>query len=186
MNTVEPIRSLEKVEEIYRYLKNSGKKDADRDALLFLMGIYTGLRISDIRKFRVRDCYNKYYSIQELKTNKKKKYDWNPYLKRELDEYIKDKNPDDYLFKSRKGKNQPITRQRAYTIIKEACNACGVYNVGTHTLRKTFGWFLYKLSKKNIGMIMKILNHSSESMTLGYIGITQEENNNAMKKMKFF
>lgn len=41
MNIVEPIRSSEKVEEIYKYLRNSKKKDAERDALLFLIGVYT-------------------------------------------------------------------------------------------------------------------------------------------------
>lgn len=145
-----------------------------------------GLRISDILKFRVRDCYKRYYNIREKKTNKQKTYDWNPYLKKELDKYIENKDPDEYLFKSRKGFNKPIGRGRAYLIIKNACNACGVYNVGTHTLRKTFGLFLYEKSEKNIGMIMDILNHSSENITLRYIGITQEKNNNAMKKIKYF
>lgn len=97
-----------------------------------------GLRISDILKFRVRDCLKKYYNIREKKTGKQKTYDWNPHLKRELDTYIEGKDPDEYLFKSRKGINKPIGRVRAYMIIKTACNACGVYNVGTHTLRKTF------------------------------------------------
>lgn len=182
MNVVEPIRNAEKVEEIYKFLKNKN----ERDSIMFLFGIYTGLRISDIMKFRVRDCYNRYYSIREMKTGKQKTYDWNPYLKKELDVYIKDKEPDEYLFKSRKGKNQPITRQRAYVIIKNACNACGVYNIGTHTLRKTFGLFLYEKSEKNIGMLMDIFNHSSENITLRYIGIIQEKNNNVMKKMRYF
>lgn len=182
MNIVEPIRSQEKVKEIYTYLKEKN----NRDALLFLFGIYTGLRISDILKFRVRDCYNKYYSIREMKTKKQKTYDWNPYLKKELDKYIENKDPDEFLFKSRKGKNQAITRERAYIIIKTACNECGVYNVGTHTPRKTFGLFLYEQSEKNIGMLMDIFNHSSENITLRYIGITQEKNNNAMRKMRYF
>ena len=145
-----------------------------------------GLRISDILKFRVRDCLKNYYNIREKKTKKQKTYDWNPYLKKELDCYIANKNPDEYLFKSRKGTNKPISRVRAYIIIKEACNACGVYNVGTHTLRKTFGLFLYEASEKNIGMIMDVLNHSSENITLRYIGVTQEKNNTTMRKMRLF
>lgn len=145
-----------------------------------------GLRISDILKFRVRDCLQKYYSIREKKTGKQKTYDWNPYLKKALDEYIKNKDVDQFLFKSRKGINQAITRETAYWIIKKACNKCGVYNVGTHTLRKTFGLFLYQQSKNNIGMLMDIFNHSSENITLRYIGITQEKNNKVMKKLKYF
>ena len=182
MNIVEPIRDQDKVKEIYMYLK----KNSERDALLFLFGIYTGLRISDILKFKVKDCLNKYYNIREKKTRKQKTYDWNPSLKKELDKYILGKNPDEYLFKSRKGTNSPIGRERAYIIIKNACNACGVYNVGTHTLRKTFGLFLYTQSEHNIGMLMDVFNHSSEYITLRYIGITQEKNNSVIKKIKYF
>lgn len=182
MNIVEPIREPDKIKEIYQYLKNK----SDRDALMFYFGIYTGLRISDILKFRVRDCLKKNYSIREQKTGKQKIYDWNPYLYRELKQYCENKDPDEYLFKSRKGNNQPITRERAYRIIKDACNKCKVYNAGTHTLRKTFGYFLYMQSKNNIAMLMEILNHSSETITLRYIGISQEKSNNAMKKMKYF
>lgn len=152
----------------------------------FCLGFILGLRISDILKFRVRDCYKKKYNIREDKTRKQKSYDWNPYLKRALNEYIKDKQPDEYLFKSRKGLNQPIVRKTAYMIIKKGCNKCGVYNVGTHTLRKTFGLFLYEQSKNNIGMLMDIFNHSSENITLRYIGITQEKNNKVMKKLRYF
>ncbi len=182
MNIVEPIREKEKVEEVYKTLKAQN----ERDAMLFLTGVYTGLRISDYRMFRVRDCLRPYYSVREKKTGKQKIYEWNPYLKRELDKYIQEKEPDEFLFKSRKGLNQPITRERAYVIIKQGCNKCGIYNVGTHTLRKTFGLFLYEQSENNIGMLMDIFNHSSERITLRYIGITQEKNNKVMKKMRYF
>lgn len=182
MNIVEPIRNLDKVKEIHKYLKEK----SDRDALMYSFGIHTGLRISDILKFRVKDCLKPYYSIREQKTNKQKTYEWNPYLYKELKEYCKGRNPDDYLFKSRKGTNDPITRQRAYNIIKQACNVCGVYNVGTHTLRKTFGYHFYIQSKHDIATLMEIFNHSSESITLRYIGVTQEKSNNSMKKVRLY
>lgn len=182
MNIVEPIRDPDKIKEIHQYLKTK----SDRDALMFSFGIYTGLRISDILKFRVRDCLKKNYSIREQKTGKQKIYDWNPYLYKELKQYCENKEPDEYLFKSRKGGNKPISRERAYRIIKDACNKCNFYNAGTHTLRKTFGYFLYMQSKNNIAMLMEILNHSSENITLRYIGISQEKSNNAMKKMRYF
>lgn len=152
----------------------------------FCLEFIHGLRISDILRYRVRDCMKKGYRIREKKTRKEKIYDWNPHLKREINEYIKNKDPDEFLFKSRKGKNNPISRQRAYDIIKIACNKCEIYNVGTHTLRKTFGYYLYNLSKLNLPILMEIFNHSSERITLAYIGITQERNNKEMKKMKFF
>ena len=70
MNIVEPIRDPDKIKEIHQYLKTK----SDRDALMFSFGIYTGLRISDILKFRVRDCLKKNYSIREQKTGKQKRF----------------------------------------------------------------------------------------------------------------
>ncbi len=55
MNTVEPIRDMDLVWDVADYLKMRNK----RDYVLFLFGIYTGLRISDILKFRVRDVKDK-------------------------------------------------------------------------------------------------------------------------------
>ena len=55
MNTVEPIRDKEKVMQVYNYLKDKN----ERDSLLFFFGIYTGLRVSDILKFKVKDCYKR-------------------------------------------------------------------------------------------------------------------------------
>lgn len=47
MNVVEPIREVEKVEEIYKTLKSEN----ERNAILFLFGIYT--RVKDIRYFKI-------------------------------------------------------------------------------------------------------------------------------------
>lgn len=181
MNFVEPIRDKQIIEDIYNDLKLRNP----RDSLMFLMGIYTGLRISDILLFKIKDLTRDYYNIRELKTGKQKSYTWNPYLKRVISDFIKEKDPEDYVFRSRQTL-RPITRQRAYQIIKIACEKHGVYNTGTHTLRKTFGYFLYKESGKDIAMVMDILNHSNQETTLRYIGITQLRNNKKMQELKFF
>ena len=170
MNIVEPIRDVEKIEEIHSYLLERNK----RNALLFSMGIYTGLRISDILKFRVADCYKRNYNIREQKTKKPKILEWNPYLYKEMEEYIQGKNPNEFLFKSRQGYNTPISRIRAYQIIKSACNACKVFDVGTHTMRKTFGYHHYQ-KFKDVAILQKIFNHSSPQVTLRYIGIEQDQ-----------
>ena len=51
MNTVEPIRDIEVVLDIADYLKERNR----RDYVMFMFGIYSGLRICDILQFRVRD-----------------------------------------------------------------------------------------------------------------------------------
>jgi len=84
---------------------------------------------------------------------------------------------DECLFPSRKG-GTPITRQQAYRILNEAARAVGITDqIGTHTLRKTFGYHAYKQGA-DITRLQYLLNHSAPSVTLRYIGITQEELDN--------
>lgn len=181
MNFVEPIRDIEIIQKIASNLK----KQNERDYMMFCFGIYTGLRISDILKFRVKDVKGKRgYNIRETKTGKQKSYDWNPALKKELEKYIETKDEREYLFPSRQG-NKPITRQRAYQILKKACEVEGISNIGTHTLRKTFGYHTYQ-NTKDLGLLMDMFNHASEIITMKYIGLTQEMGNKAIKKLKYF
>ena len=113
MNYVEPIRDVALVKDIDEYLSKN-----TRDQLLFEFGIYTGLRISDILKFKVYDVQKDTYTIREQKTGKQKSFEFNPILKKNLNEYIKGKENNEYLFKSRMGINKPISRVRAYQILK--------------------------------------------------------------------
>ena len=84
---------------------------------------------------------------------------------------------DDFIFKSREGENKHITRQQALNILKDAAEAVGVKeNVGTHTLRKIWGYHAWK-SGFNPALIMEILNHSNLSITKRYLGIRQDEIN---------
>ena len=47
-------------------------------------------------------------------------------------------------------------------------------NVGTHTMRKTFGYHHYQ-KFKDVAILQKIFNHSSPQVTLRYIGIEQDQ-----------
>ena len=65
MEFVEPIRDKRKIELVKVILKKNGF----RDYMLFLMGINSGLRISDILKLKVSDVRGKrYIEIKEQKT----------------------------------------------------------------------------------------------------------------------
>jgi len=75
----------------------------------------------------------------------------------------------EYLFRSRQGVNMPITRQRAWQVIKELANEVKIsYPVGCHSLRKYFARRYYEETGDLIGL-SKMLNHSSERVTLIYI-----------------
>lgn len=170
MTTVEPIRDLECLKNLENYLS----KKNSRDLLLFTIGINCGLRISDIVALDVKDVKNKtHIQIIEKKTGKFKKFPINSKLKPMIDDFIKDKNSKDPLFIS--VFNNRIDRFGAYYIIKTACKAVGIKEkIGTHSMRKTFGYHHYK-KFKDVAILQKIFNHSSPATTLRYIGIEQEE-----------
>lgn len=180
MNTVEPIRDINKVWDIADYLKEGN----ERDYVMFLFGIYVGLRISDILKLQVRDVKDRnHVIIREMKTKKEKAFPINDELRPILKHYIKEKAEYDWLFPSRNG-NKPITRQRAYQILSDAGRKFGLEAIGTHTLRKTFGYHFYQQTK-DIATLKEILNHSDISVTFRYIGITQDIKDEKIRKLSF-
>ena len=170
MSTVEPIRSEMDLLKIENYLKNKNY----RDFVLFCTGINSGLRISDILKLNVGDVADKnFVRLREQKTNKFKVFPINKKLKKLFKQFTKNKSSKEPLFLSIN--NNRLDRISAYRIINNACKNLGIKeNVGTHTLRKTFGYHFYK-KFKDVAMLQKIFNHESPYTTLTYIGITEDE-----------
>ena len=143
------------------------------------------MRISDILKIRVRDVKDKnYIYLREKKTGKEKRFAINSELKSILKKYIFGKEEYEYLFLSPKGKNKPLTRQQAYNILSEAGREFGLEAIGTHTLRKTWGYHTYQITK-DIVAIQEILNHSSQEITLRYIGVNQDNKDKVMCTVSF-
>jgi len=175
--TVEPIRDKKKIKQMYQYLKGRDEKYS----LLFKFGLNTGLRISDIIPLKVKHImdtnmqFQDYLILKEKKTGKLKKIKINDALKKLIKEYVKNAGltHESYLFPSKKGGH--IGRIQAYRVLKECADLMGVQNFGTHSLRKTWGYWTYKMSLYNIGLIMDTFNHSSQSITLRYIGVNQDQ-----------
>lgn len=180
MNTVQPIRDMDTVIDIARYLKQNN----ERDYVMFVIGIYSGLRVSDILKLRVRDVRGKdYISMREKKTGKEKRFIINRHLKKILEVYTRGKDDLQYLLENQKT-HRPISRQRAWEVIRHAGEEFGVYNLGTHTMRKTFGYHMYQETHDAV-MLMKIFNHSNIHVTLRYIGVEQDQTDQAISKLDF-
>ena len=178
MNFVEPIRDERKFRDIQEYLKRTN----ERNYIMLITGTYTGLRISDVLKLKVSDVKDKkFIYIREKKTGKQNIIELNPLLIKAYKNYCADKFPDEYLIKSRNGINRPLTRVQAHNILKEVGEEFGVENLGTHTMRKTFGYHYYKKTK-DVATLMKMFNHSDPSITLKYIGIIQDEMNRARRE----
>ena len=181
VNSVEPIKDKAVVNDIIDYLKLR----SDRDALLFMFGIYSGLRISDIIKLRVRDVRGRdRIVVKETKTGKDKTIKINHALRKSIAAYVQDKKDYEVLFKSRQGINKPVSRQQAYNIINSAGKHFGLEHIGTHTMRKTFGFHIYQKTK-NITLVQKLLNHSSPEFTLTYIGMTEKAMEDAVETLDY-
>lgn len=201
MNTVQPIRSIKQIKQMEQVLKSQSM----RDYMLFRLGINSGLRISDILKLKAKDLRNQdYFVLKEQKTGKMQRLKIQSQLKKEIDEYIKDMNDEDYIISSKKhrdtltittkvknekGKmrnvkqevknisnNSPLQRMQAWRILNDAAREVGITDpIGCHTMRKSFGYHIYLSNDKDITLVQKLLNHSSPSVTLRYIGIVQED-----------
>jgi len=175
VNTVQPIRDREKLED----LKEELKKNGTRDYMLFYTGINSGMKVSDIVKLTKDDVRNldgtmkQHITVIEKKTGKQKRFPLCNGLLAEMEKYTKNMKAGEYLFKNRKGENKPITTVQAYRIISEAAKSIGLEEIGTHTMRKTFGYFHYQ-KYKDVAILQEIFNHSAPSITLRYIGINQD------------
>jgi len=177
MEYVQPIRDKKSLETMKKILRSNNLRDYN----LFILGINSGLRISDLLTLKVSDVYangkiKDRIVIREKKTNKLKDFPLGETSKKALKEYVATLKPGQVLFASRKG-SKPISRQQAYRILNDAARAIGIKDIGTHSLRKTFGYHAFKAGV-DITRIQKLLNHSSPSVTLAYIGITQDELDN--------
>ena len=177
MNMVQPIREVESINR----MKSELSKGGTRDKLLFVLGINTGLRISDILKLKVEDVRDRSHIVLiEQKTGKSKRFLLNSQLTEELSQFTEGMEPGEYLFRSRRGDNQPISRVQAYRLLNEAAAVVGLEAIGTHSLRKTFGYHHYQRNK-DVAILQDILNHSAPSVTLRYIGISQDNKDETIK-----
>ena len=176
-NIVEPIKNKRDLERIEVFLERHSR----RNRLIFAFGINTGLRVSDILGLNVEDVDGKsYVEIKEKKTGKYKRFPLNTKLKALIKDYLQNERCKSYSL----AENEPLflgkkhcrlDRSQVYRFLNEACKQLGITaNVGTHTMRKSFGYHFYK-QYNDVALLQKILNHSSPAITLRYIGIAQEE-----------
>lgn len=169
--------------------------------LMFALGFYTGLRISDILRLTWGDVLGKKeITVQERKTGKTRKMQVHPDLRAIIDEAAIDLNPaPDYFVKQRGGINggfvdekahiftskkgpaigQPLTVMGANIRIRQTLKEYGIntQNPSSHCLRKTFARRVYEANGRTedaLILLSQILNHTGPAMTRKYIGLTRE------------
>lgn len=175
--TVDPIRSLESVDQIKGNLA-----ERPRDLLLFVMAINNGIRCGDLLKLKVIDLRGKQrgdtLTIKESKTGKPNILAVNDSVHTALTRYLASDTfaDEDYLFRSQKGENRPLTIQSVNRLVKGWCRKVGLHgNYGAHSLRKTFGYVQRVHYGVGFEILCKRFNHASPTVTMRYLGINDTE-----------
>lgn len=156
-----------------------------RNYALFVFGINTGRRISDLITLRVQDIISSdgvvkdYWRIRsEKKTKKPATVFVNQAAKEAIALYLNQLssiNMSDFVFTGYRSETH-LTRSGAWKIIKKCQEALNLdYNIGTHSLRKTFATESIRKNPDDIILLQKALNHSDLKITHEYICQTRDQ-----------
>jgi integrase len=162
-----------------------------RNHTLFLLGVKTGFRISELLSLRVGDVWQGSAVVQEItvaKRHRKQKTSSHRVALHEKAQQALEHCLQVYqarahllpgnlpLFPGRQGDQQPITRYRALQILQETLASAGLTGrLGTHTLRKTFAKTMYYRLNENIFKVQQTLGHKWITSTQAYLPINDEE-----------
>lgn len=167
-----------------------GGQYAVRDKALFLLGIKSGFRISELLSLKVGDLMQAGRMVDKVsvrRSNMKKKTEGrtiflHPEAKTALQVWLDQlredgyMSADDYVFQSRKGANKPISRIQAWRILNEAAEANELTGkIGTHSMRKTFADRVYDALDRDLLKTQKALGHRNINSTVQYLGFREED-----------
>lgn len=177
MKEVDPIEDIADIGRMYKFML---KHNHVREAHAFIIGCNVALRVSDLFQLTFKQLEQSKTEFKEIKTGKNKVLTFNSTVFEHvalLREWYKTKYVDPtYLFQSTSFNVigcQPISARWMNKVITDAGEAVMLdYNVGTHSMRKSWGYHAYN-NGMDIRKIQKIFNHTSEGTTLAYIGITK-------------
>ena len=164
-----------------------GKLERDGElkfCLLFAVGVFTGLRISDLLRLRFSHFENtEILSVQEQKTGKVRRIKINPDL-REIIERVRKKmgvtESQQYMFVNRFG-TKAIDKSYVNLKLKQILKNYKIDvegNVSSHMFRKTLGNRVLRLnnySNESVILLMELFGHSSVAITKKYLGIRERE-----------
>ncbi len=151
--------------------------------LLISIGVFTGLRISDLLQLKFNQFENDYLIIVEQKTKKTRKIKINPDLKLIVDRIrhkMKVANLDQFIFINRY-ETKPIDKSWVNVNLKKIFKQYGIQtegNISSHLFRKTLGNRVLKLnnySNESIVLLMELFGHSSMAITKKYLGLRERE-----------
>lgn len=188
-----PIKDTQVLHEVEDTLLHNFKFGR-RNYTIFKLGLVTMLRVSDLLALRRNEIFNNDQSIKlnAFTVDQKTKKHNILYLKpafNDLSLYIKwlDTNyPDsEWLFPSSQHPERHVSIKQFYKVIRTVGNLLGIDYLGTHTMRKTGAYRVYVQSNYDIALVMELLNHSSQAMTLRYLGLDQISKEKKLDQIRF-
>lgn len=188
MIKVRPIKDRQLLADIQADLARLTDAHGRRVYLLFCVGIYTGLRISDLVGLQVKHVSGQYIRLVEQKTGKETEVIINGVLRDILDERLAGAAGNDWLFPSQKagpgGQDRHISTRTAADDMHWIKKRYGIeYPFCCHSMRKTYGYWYYKTSGGDIEGLRQYFNHSDVGITKRYICIDRDEVNEMSSRM---
>jgi len=190
-NRVEPIRDREKIRSIKEGMLRQG---AIRDYCLFVCGINFGLRIGDLLRVRIGNLLTpdgsirESFDIVEQKTSRRNiiviNYEAEMAIAKLISKTDIAENRKNFLIYNTRIPYRKISRIQAYNLVRKWCEWAGITGipVGTHTLRKTWGYHAHKAGV-SIEVIQAKYMHSATKTTRLYLGIERQDVNEAYRKV---
>ncbi|MDN5577690.1 MAG: site-specific integrase [Lactococcus lactis] len=188
-----PIKDSNILKEVQDTLLHNFKAGR-RNYTIFQVGKATLLRVSDVMNLRWADVFNENGTVRQnafihdQKTGKANLLYLKPVQNDLLSYQVwlqKNHLISDWLFPSIQHPDRHITEKQFYKIMSKVGDLLGINYLGTHTMRKTGAYRVYTQSNYNIGLVMHLLNHSSEAMTLAYLGLDQASQETMLDQIDF-
>jgi integrase len=160
-------------------------KDAARNKALFLLGVRTGFRISELLSLHVRDVYRHGQTVDRVTVRRS-------HMKRQIEGRTVVLHPearaalqtwlatvghtDGPLFPSHKNPRASITRIQAWRILQDAYEANELQGqLGTHAMRKTFANRVYTRLNGDLVKTQRALGHKNINSTVSYLSFREGE-----------
>jgi integrase len=177
-------------EEITLISRSFGGTYAARDRALFILGLKSGFRISELLSLRVGDVFQHGRLVDQVtvrRAHMKQKTEGrtvplHPEAKQVLAIWIDELrargqgSATTFLFRSRQGGNRPISRIQAWQILTEAYRTNELTGkLGTHAMRKTFATKVYTRLQHDLVKTQRALGHRNINSTVSYLSFCEDD-----------